>query len=93
MPFTLACLAIFTQYNGLYQTIPIYMATITSYTLVCGSGVFSAMQRRAMKQQQQQKLSESDKAAALQQEEENDFAIKAYMRASGRGGAGAGGTP
>lgn len=75
MPFTLACLAIFTQYNGLYQTIPIYIATITSYTLVCGSGIFSALQRRGMQQRQ----TESEKAAAAVEEEEKDFAVKQYM--------------
>ena len=80
MPFTLACLAIFTQYNGLYQTIPIYIATITSYTLVCGSGIFSAMQRRAMQQRQ----TESEKAAAAVQEEEKNFAINSYMGAAKR---------
>jgi len=84
MPFTLACLAIFTQYNGLYQTIPIYMATITSYTLVCGSGIFSAMQRRAMAAQNNQRLTESEKAAAAVQEEEKRFAFNKYSQAAKR---------
>ena len=84
MPFTLACLAIFTQYNGLYQTIPIYIATITSYTLVCGSGIFSAMQRRAMQAQQRQ--TESEKEAQALAKEEQTFAINAYMGAKGKAG-------
>jgi H+/Cl- antiporter ClcA len=47
MPFTLACLAIFIFYFGLYQTFPIFLSCIVSYTLVVGSGLFGALQRRA----------------------------------------------
>ena len=74
MPFTLACLAIFTQYNGLYQTIPVYIATITSYTLVCGSGIFSALQRRG----QQNSQTEAQKEAA-REEDERDYAVRNYL--------------
>lgn len=38
MPFTLAGLAIFLFYFGLYQTVPIFITAITSYTIVVGSG-------------------------------------------------------
>ncbi len=51
MPFTLCCLSIFLFFFGLYQTAPILIATITSYTVVCGSGLFSALQSRARQQE------------------------------------------
>jgi hypothetical protein len=53
MSFTLSCLSIFCFFFGIYQTAPILIATITSYTVVCGSGLFAAMQARARKQEQE----------------------------------------
>ena len=52
MPFTLAALTIFTLFNGLYQTVPIYIATLVLYLVVCGSGVFTALQLSAMKREE-----------------------------------------
>lgn len=86
MPFTLAGLAIFTLFNGLYQTVPIYIAVLVSYTVVCGSGIFKALQLSAMKREKDQAA-----AAAAQQsrgnseplpqtdEEEKSFAINQYL--------------
>jgi hypothetical protein len=51
MPMTLTCLSIFCFFFGLYQTAPILIATMTSYTLVSGSGLFGAMQARAKEQE------------------------------------------
>ena len=53
MPFTLSCLAIFMFFFGIYQTAPILIASITSYTVVCGSGLFSALQSRAKRQEEE----------------------------------------
>ena len=75
MPFTLACLAIFISYNGLYQTVPIYVACVSSYTLVCGSGIFTALQMRALKQAE-----DAEKAKA---ERENLKAAQARRSSSG----------
>ena len=47
MPMTLASLSIFCFFFGMYQTGPILIATMTSYTLVSGSGLFGALQKRA----------------------------------------------
>jgi H+/gluconate symporter-like permease len=62
MPMTLACLAIFCFFFGMYETSPIIVATMTSYTLVSGSGLFGALQARAkdqeMKEQQQKEAEE-----------------------------------
>ena len=68
MPFTLACLAIFVSFNGLYQTVPIYVACVTSYTVVCGSGIFTSLQQRAIKQ--------AEAAARAKAEKEGSFASK-----------------
>ena len=78
MPFTLACLAIFTQFNGLYQTVPIYIATITSYTLVCGSGIFTALANRGMKNNQTPKT-EDEVMKESESEAEKSFAINQYL--------------
>lgn len=74
MPFTLACLAIFMSFNGLYQTVPIYIACVTSYTAVCGSGIFTALQLRALKQ------AEAARDAQLKKdkEDENKFKVDQY---------------
>lgn len=46
MPFTLLCISVFCLYFGLYQTVPLFIAVITSYLLVCGSGLFRALADR-----------------------------------------------
>jgi hypothetical protein len=64
MPFTLAGLAIFTLFNGLYQTVPIYIATLISYLMVCGSGIFTALQVRAIKQAEEAAKAKAARKAA-----------------------------
>ena len=46
MPFTLLGIAVYCFYFGIYQTVPIYIAIITSYTVVCGSGIFRKLADR-----------------------------------------------
>ena len=89
MPFTLACLAIFLMNFGLYQTAPIFIATITSYTLICGSGLFGALASR-----QQQRLQNATRTEGIDEEsikrkgeeklEEESFAISQYLGARGK---------
>ena len=74
MPFTLACLAIFVSFNGLYQTVPIYVACVTSYTVVCGSGIFTSLQQRAIKQ--------AEAAARAKAEKEGNFASRSPTASS-----------
>lgn len=50
MPFTLSGLSIFCFYFGLYQTAPVFLSAIVSYTLVCGSGVFGRLLERGQAQ-------------------------------------------
>ena len=93
MPFTLACLSIFTLFNGLYQTVPIYVATLMSYLLVCGSGVFTALQLRAQQNQAAQATNTTTGAKAgppsvnsdresTNNEEEKNFAINRFLGAT-----------
>lgn len=66
MPFTMLGIAVYSFYFGLYQTVPIYVAIITSYMVVCGSGLFRKLADRG------------DEAALLRKqelEEENDMRI------------------
>lgn len=67
MPFTLAALSIFIFFFGLYQTVPIFIASITSYTLVVGSGLFEFLQKRGQAGQQQEEDDdvEKDRSEAL----------------------------
>jgi hypothetical protein len=60
MPFTLACLAIFMFSFGFDQTAPILVSTITSYVIVCGSGLFAAMQLKAKEAEELAKQAEAE---------------------------------
>jgi H+/Cl- antiporter ClcA len=46
MPMTLCGIAIYSFFFGLYQTVPIFIATIVSYTLIVGTGLFTELQKR-----------------------------------------------
>lgn len=52
-PYTMACLPIFIFYFGLYQTAPIFIATLTSYIILCGSGLMTALAERNQMNAQQ----------------------------------------
>ncbi|KAJ1419428.1 chloride channel, partial [Ochromonadaceae sp. CCMP2298] len=43
MPFTFTCLSAFAFFLGLNQTVPIFVAVITSYSLVCSTGLMKNM--------------------------------------------------
>jgi H+/Cl- antiporter ClcA len=46
MPFTLLGIAVYCFYFGIYQTVPIFISIITSYTVICGSGLFGILAHR-----------------------------------------------
>lgn len=77
MPFTLACLSIFIFYFGLYQTAPIFIASITSYTLLTGSGLFNAMRRRG----EGKPAAAAESVKDLQRASEESFAVEQYLGA------------
>lgn len=66
MPFTLSLLSIFVFYFGLYQTAPIFISAITSYTVICGSGVFAALANRSREREEaMNKLRQSNMEVAM----------------------------
>ena len=96
MPYTLACLAIFMLSCGLYQTVPVFISTITAYSVVCGSGIFTALQRRALKKAETSTQMDKDAALARSMQDEKNFAIDQFRggqasRNSNRGTIGSGG--
>jgi H+/Cl- antiporter ClcA len=76
MPFTFTALSVFIFYFGLYQIAPIFVATITSYLIVSGSGLLKKMVTRATQNQQAAEELEEQKT---QKESDEDFTIKQYM--------------
>lgn len=83
MPFTFTCLSAFVFYNGLYQIVPIFVAAITSYLIVCGSGLFKKLSSRAKEQeaaQQAAERAENDlKLKEIAKLEDDDYAINQYL--------------
>lgn len=47
IPYTLCLTVIFLFYFGLYQTVPIFVSVITSYTCLCGSGLMYSLFTKA----------------------------------------------
>lgn len=43
MPFTFSLLMIFIFHFGLYQTVPIFITTVVSYSIVVGTGIYNAL--------------------------------------------------
>eukprot|EP00605_Chrysophyceae_sp_TOSAG23-4_P001239 GSChrysophyteH1.ASY1.ANO1.1350.1 assembled CDS len=89
MPFTLAGLTIFILFNGLYQTVPVYIATLMSYTVVCGTGIFTALALRSQKQmdkeqQVTQNSSRGNSEPTTHGNEEKSFAVDRYLGATGQ---------
>jgi hypothetical protein len=75
MPFTLAGLAIYLLHLGLYQTVPIFISVITAYTVVCGTGIFTALQQRALKKAREAANAGKDTQSGRNMTEEKNFAI------------------
>lgn len=43
LPFTFTALCCFLFYFGLYETVPVFVSILTSYLLLCGSGIFQRL--------------------------------------------------
>ena len=88
MPFTLIGIPIYILYFGLYQTIPIFICVVTSYTVVCGSGLFKALADRGKANAEkaslpQEDLDEKNVDPSLRQalvQQEKDFARSNYAQ-------------
>ncbi len=81
MPFTFTCLSAFMFYFGLYQIVPIFIATFTSYLIVCGSGLFKKLSSRANAQAADAASADRDeeKQSEIAKSEADDFALKQYL--------------
>jgi H+/Cl- antiporter ClcA len=96
MPFTFTALSVFVFYFGLYQVAPIFIATITAYLLVSGSGLFKKLILQAQKNNQAQQgqdggsIEDIEKDHATAQKEADEYALKQYL-GNKRGGGGVSG--
>lgn len=93
MPFTFVSLVVCIFYFGLYQISPLFVAAITSYMVVSGSGLFKKLTSRAMQNQNTEnndgnkegdssRNSEStggDKGKNNNKSAQDDFTLKQYM--------------
>jgi H+/Cl- antiporter ClcA len=81
MPFTLTCLSVFLFYFGLYQVVPIFIASFTAYLIVCGSGLFKKLSSRANAKngESEADLESESKQTEIAKQEADDFALKQYL--------------
>ncbi len=92
MPFTFTCLVVFIFYFGLYQTVPIFVSSFTSYLLLCGSGVMERIAKNAAKNAAppttdtetmvgapSELSTETDREVERQRKEAEEFALKQYL--------------
>lgn len=79
MPFTFTCLSVFMFFFGTYQTVPIFVASITSYLIVCGSGLMERIANRKKEdpavEEQKQQAQDKEK----EKQEADEFALKQYL--------------
>jgi H+/Cl- antiporter ClcA len=82
MPFTFLLLICFIFYFGLYQTAPLFIVAITSYSIVCGSGFLKRLQDRQVEMSNAKATEEDNDLRAqkdLEKQEADQFAIKQYL--------------
>jgi H+/Cl- antiporter ClcA len=63
MPITFTCLSAFSFFLGLNQTVPIFVAVITSFSLVCSSGLMKGLVERSQKREQAERDAENSAKA------------------------------
>lgn len=80
MPFTLFSIATSVFFFGLYQTVPVFVACITSYLMLTGIGLLGALQARAKQNQQNTEAAQQPKFEAS----DRDDALNPYRRKEGR---------
>ncbi len=78
MPFTFTGLSCFVFFFGLYQTVPIFVASFVSYTIVCGSGLFKRLARQAQKKDGAEESKEVE-TPTITKQEADEFALKQYL--------------
>jgi H+/Cl- antiporter ClcA len=87
MPFTFLLLICFIFYFGLYQTAPLFIVAITSYSIVCGSGFLKKLQDRQVEMTNAKAMEEENDLRAqkdLEQQEADEYTIKQYLGSSSK---------
>ena len=56
MPVTFVLLISFTYFLGFYQSVPLFVAGLTSYTVLCGSGFFKKLAAKPDEQQRRDEM-------------------------------------
>lgn len=84
MPFTFTALVVFIFYFGMYQVAPLFIAVITSYLVVSGSGLFKKLASRAMQQNNNEGGNGAEEghggmSKAEEKNEDDEFALKQYL--------------
>lgn len=83
LPFTFTCLSCFVFYFGGYETVPVFISILTSYLLVCGSGLMKKLGSQANKNNgtggDDNAAAEEAKRRAQEKEEAEQFALKQYL--------------
>jgi H+/Cl- antiporter ClcA len=95
MPFTFTALSCFVFFFGLYQTVPIFVASLTAYIVVCGSGLFKRLAKNAQppkndnaSSKQGSMADESKESDSVHSKQEADeFALKQYLGNKKKAGA------
>ncbi|KAJ1424259.1 chloride channel [Ochromonadaceae sp. CCMP2298] len=100
MPFTFTCLSAFAFFLGLNQTVPVFVAVITSYSLVCSTGLMKHMVNKSEERARKEKEANENKAnGAAEKEvagtadrdkarkEADDFALAHYLNKEKKGSA------
>lgn len=86
MPFTFTCLSAFAFFLGLNQTVPVFVAVITSFSLVCSSGLMKGLVRRSEAREAAEAAAAAGKAveastneADKAKKEADQFALNHYL--------------
>jgi hypothetical protein len=71
MPFTFTALSCFVFFFGLYQTVPIFVSSFVSYSLICGSGLLKKLGKAS---EERAKAAKLKAAAAANDSKSGSFA-------------------
>ena len=84
MPFTFTGLSVFVYFFGLYQTVPIFVSSFVSYSVVCGSGIFRKLAKNAKKgggntSKSPSIADETPEESLSKKQAADEFALKQYL--------------
>eukprot|EP01035_Chromulina_nebulosa_P028348 gene28348-37409_t len=82
MPYTMTLLSVIIFFFGTYQTIPIFVSVITTYTIICGSGLLKAvtLRQRANQEKAQEQQQERDSLLVSEDSSMNDITQRLFNK-------------